>query len=151
MIAAFFPFFVLWCSVMSICLALLHLIFLSMVAHLLLLYFQINDRYEFSLQLDLDRDNGKYLSPDADRSVRNLYTLHRYIFLGFNLCAIKIFSMERERESLLGSAFSIVSLLISMISFLAFFQCSCSQRWSQWRALLCIYSSNTLRAVVCSF
>ena len=38
---------------------------------------QINDRYEFPLQLDLDRDNGKYLSPDADRNVRNLYTLHR--------------------------------------------------------------------------
>ncbi|XP_038987973.1 ubiquitin carboxyl-terminal hydrolase 12-like isoform X8 [Phoenix dactylifera] len=37
---------------------------------------QINDRYEFPLQLDLDRDNGKYLSPEADRSVRNLYTLH---------------------------------------------------------------------------
>ncbi|KAG2631787.1 hypothetical protein PVAP13_2NG047900 [Panicum virgatum] len=37
---------------------------------------KINDRYEFPLQLDLDRDNGKYLSPDADRNVRNLYTLH---------------------------------------------------------------------------
>ncbi|XP_039146207.1 ubiquitin carboxyl-terminal hydrolase 12-like isoform X2 [Dioscorea cayenensis subsp. rotundata] len=37
---------------------------------------KINDRYEFPLQLDLDRDNGKYLSPDADRSVRNLYMLH---------------------------------------------------------------------------
>ncbi|XP_044462735.1 ubiquitin C-terminal hydrolase 12-like isoform X1 [Mangifera indica] len=37
---------------------------------------KINDRYEFPLQLDLDRQNGKYLSPDADRSVRNLYTLH---------------------------------------------------------------------------
>jgi ubiquitin carboxyl-terminal hydrolase 7 len=37
---------------------------------------QINDRYEFPLQLDLDREDGKYLSPDADRSVRNLYTLH---------------------------------------------------------------------------
>ncbi|KAK4790626.1 hypothetical protein SAY86_017930 [Trapa natans] len=37
---------------------------------------KVNDRYEFPLQLDLDRDNGKYLSPDADRSVRNLYTLH---------------------------------------------------------------------------
>ncbi|PSR98801.1 Ubiquitin carboxyl-terminal hydrolase [Actinidia chinensis var. chinensis] len=36
----------------------------------------INDRYEFPLQLDLDRENGKYLSPEADRSVRNLYTLH---------------------------------------------------------------------------
>ena len=30
------------------------------------------------MQLDLDRDNGKYLSPDADKSVRNLYTFHRY-------------------------------------------------------------------------
>jgi ubiquitin carboxyl-terminal hydrolase 7 len=38
---------------------------------------QINDRYEFPLQLDLDRDDGKYLAPDADRSIRNLYTLHR--------------------------------------------------------------------------
>ncbi|XP_042461162.1 ubiquitin C-terminal hydrolase 12-like isoform X1 [Zingiber officinale] len=37
---------------------------------------KINDRYEFPLQLDLDKDNGKYLSPDADRRVRNLYTLH---------------------------------------------------------------------------
>ncbi|TVU24932.1 hypothetical protein EJB05_27399, partial [Eragrostis curvula] len=37
---------------------------------------KINDRYEFPLQLDLDRDDGKYLSPDADRSTRNLYTLH---------------------------------------------------------------------------
>eukprot|EP00252_Welwitschia_mirabilis_P016663 TRINITY_DN3688_c0_g3_i1.p1 TRINITY_DN3688_c0_g3~~TRINITY_DN3688_c0_g3_i1.p1 ORF type:complete len:1111 (+),score=262.49 TRINITY_DN3688_c0_g3_i1:336-3668(+) len=37
---------------------------------------KINDRYEFPLQLDLDRDNRKYLSPDADRTVRNLYTLH---------------------------------------------------------------------------
>ncbi|KAJ1285596.1 hypothetical protein BS78_03G290900 [Paspalum vaginatum] len=38
--------------------------------------FKINDRYEFPLQLDLDKDNGKYLSPEADKSVRNLYTLH---------------------------------------------------------------------------
>ncbi|CAM0883473.1 unnamed protein product [Alopecurus aequalis] len=37
---------------------------------------KINDRYEFPLQLDLDRDNRKYLSPEADKSVRNLYTLH---------------------------------------------------------------------------
>ncbi|KAL2322216.1 hypothetical protein Fmac_026595 [Flemingia macrophylla] len=37
---------------------------------------KINDRYEFPLQLDLDREDGKYLSPHADRSVRNLYTLH---------------------------------------------------------------------------
>ncbi|XP_057507402.1 ubiquitin C-terminal hydrolase 13-like isoform X2 [Actinidia eriantha] len=37
---------------------------------------KINDRYEFPLQLDLDRENGKYLSPEANRSIRNLYTLH---------------------------------------------------------------------------
>ncbi|XP_057732462.1 ubiquitin C-terminal hydrolase 13-like isoform X2 [Arachis stenosperma] len=37
---------------------------------------KINDRYEFPLQLDLDREDGKYLSPEADRRVRNLYTLH---------------------------------------------------------------------------
>ncbi|KAM7262159.1 hypothetical protein ACFE04_021236 [Oxalis oulophora] len=37
---------------------------------------KINDRYEFPLQLDLDREDRKYLSPDSDRSVRNLYTLH---------------------------------------------------------------------------
>ncbi|KAL5553895.1 hypothetical protein UlMin_041296 [Ulmus minor] len=37
---------------------------------------KINDRYEFPLQLDLDREEGKYLSPNADRSIRNLYTLH---------------------------------------------------------------------------
>ncbi|XP_070665822.1 ubiquitin C-terminal hydrolase 13-like isoform X3 [Malus domestica] len=37
---------------------------------------KINDRYEFPLQLDLDRENGKYLSPESDKSVRNLYTLH---------------------------------------------------------------------------
>ncbi|KAK6944170.1 MATH/TRAF domain [Dillenia turbinata] len=36
----------------------------------------INDRYEFPLQLDLDREDGKYLSPEADRSICNLYTLH---------------------------------------------------------------------------
>ncbi|KAI3992837.1 hypothetical protein MKX01_029424 [Papaver californicum] len=37
---------------------------------------KINDRYEFPLQFDLDREDGKYLSLDADKSVRNLYTLH---------------------------------------------------------------------------
>ncbi|KAI3902000.1 hypothetical protein MKW92_032897 [Papaver armeniacum] len=37
---------------------------------------KINDRYEFPLQLDLDREDGKYLSPDADRRVRNLYALY---------------------------------------------------------------------------
>ncbi|KAL0459972.1 UNVERIFIED_CONTAM: Ubiquitin carboxyl-terminal hydrolase 13, partial [Sesamum latifolium] len=37
---------------------------------------QINDRYEFPLRLDLDRDNGRYLSPEADTRIRNLYILH---------------------------------------------------------------------------
>lgn len=37
---------------------------------------QINDRYEFPDELDLDVGDGKFLSPDADRSVRNLYKLH---------------------------------------------------------------------------
>ncbi|CAN4100824.1 unnamed protein product [Withania somnifera] len=37
---------------------------------------KINDRYDFPLQLDLDRENGKYLSGKAKKSVRNLYTLH---------------------------------------------------------------------------
>ncbi|KAK9910705.1 hypothetical protein M0R45_034656 [Rubus argutus] len=37
---------------------------------------KINDRYEFPMQLDLDRENGIYLSPEADRSVCNLYLLH---------------------------------------------------------------------------
>jgi ubiquitin carboxyl-terminal hydrolase 7 len=37
---------------------------------------QINDRYEFPDELDLDVGNGKYLSPNADRKVRNRYRLH---------------------------------------------------------------------------
>ncbi|GIL82845.1 hypothetical protein Vretimale_8198 [Volvox reticuliferus] len=37
---------------------------------------KINDRYEFYDELDLDRENGKYLAPNVDRSVRNLYKLH---------------------------------------------------------------------------
>ncbi|KAL5702539.1 ubiquitinyl hydrolase 1 [Ranunculus cassubicifolius] len=37
---------------------------------------KINDKYEFPLTLDLDRENWKYLSPDSDKGVRNLYTLH---------------------------------------------------------------------------
>ncbi|KAK1409857.1 hypothetical protein QVD17_36386 [Tagetes erecta] len=37
---------------------------------------KINDRYEFPLELDLDREDGKYLMPDADKRVRNLYALH---------------------------------------------------------------------------
>lgn len=37
---------------------------------------KLNDRYEFPEELDLDRDDGRYLSRGADRSVRNLYRLH---------------------------------------------------------------------------
>ncbi len=37
---------------------------------------KINDRYEFPEVLDLDAGDGKYLTPDADRSVRNKYLLH---------------------------------------------------------------------------
>ena len=37
---------------------------------------KINDRYAFPETLDLDSGDGKYLTPDADRSVRNLYKLH---------------------------------------------------------------------------
>eukprot|EP00878_Enallax_costatus_P010709 GHUV01011185.1.p1 GENE.GHUV01011185.1~~GHUV01011185.1.p1 ORF type:complete len:671 (+),score=192.28 GHUV01011185.1:167-2179(+) len=37
---------------------------------------KINDRYMFYDELDLDVDNGKYLSPQADRTVRNKYKLH---------------------------------------------------------------------------
>ncbi|KAI3847193.1 hypothetical protein MKX03_033300 [Papaver bracteatum] len=53
---------------------------------------KINDRYEFPLQLDLDREDGKYLSPYADKSVCNLYTLYGVLVhsggvLGGHYCA----------------------------------------------------------------
>ncbi|XP_042479656.1 ubiquitin C-terminal hydrolase 13-like [Macadamia integrifolia] len=41
-----------------------------------------NGRFEYPLILDLDRDNGKYLSPEADQTVRNLYTLHSVLVCG---------------------------------------------------------------------
>eukprot|EP00877_Chromochloris_zofingiensis_P003568 jgi/Chrzof1/13211/Cz07g24170.t1 len=37
---------------------------------------KINDRYEFYDTLDLDRGDGKYLAPSADRTLRNEYKLH---------------------------------------------------------------------------
>jgi hypothetical protein len=51
---------------------------------------QRNDYYEFPLELDLGIDDGKYLSPDADREMKYIYTLHRSvgyfsIFLSFML------------------------------------------------------------------
>eukprot|EP00850_Spirogloea_muscicola_P023127 SM000331S12523 [mRNA] locus=s331:27091:34038:- [translate_table: standard] len=42
--------------------------------------FKIQDPYGLTRELNLDREDGKYLSPDADRSVRNLFTLHRIMF-----------------------------------------------------------------------
>ncbi len=40
------------------------------------MHMQINDRYDFPDELDLDLEDGKWLSENADRSVRNLYKLH---------------------------------------------------------------------------
>ncbi|CAI9774541.1 unnamed protein product [Fraxinus pennsylvanica] len=37
---------------------------------------KLNDYFEFPLELDLDIEGGKYLSPEAERGDRNLYTLH---------------------------------------------------------------------------
>ncbi|KAI3862196.1 hypothetical protein MKW92_038946 [Papaver armeniacum] len=50
---------------------------------------KINDRYEFPLQLDLDREDGKYLSPDADRRVHNLYTLYSVLVHSGGECFIR--------------------------------------------------------------
>lgn len=36
----------------------------------------MNTRYKFYEELDLDKDDGKYLSPKADRNVINKYKLH---------------------------------------------------------------------------
>ena len=36
---------------------------------------QVNDRYEFHDELDLDVEDGRLLAPKADRSVRNLFKL----------------------------------------------------------------------------
>ena len=38
---------------------------------------QINDRYEFPDVLDLDFEDRKIFAPEADKTVRNLYRLHR--------------------------------------------------------------------------
>ncbi len=37
---------------------------------------KVNERYEFPEQLDLDRENFKYMTKDYDKSVRNQYTLY---------------------------------------------------------------------------
>ncbi|XP_010525313.1 PREDICTED: ubiquitin carboxyl-terminal hydrolase 12-like [Tarenaya hassleriana] len=36
---------------------------------------KINDNYEFPLELDLDRCDGKYLAPETDKNVQNRYIL----------------------------------------------------------------------------
>ncbi|KAF5796992.1 putative ubiquitinyl hydrolase 1 [Helianthus annuus] len=59
----------------------------------------INNRYEFPLELDLDRENGKYLSPDADKCVRNLYTLHRAPQIYFHKGTVKNLESEVARAS----------------------------------------------------
>eukprot|EP00899_Mesostigma_viride_P010620 jgi/Mesvir1/1955/Mv12440-RA.3 len=49
------------------------------------------DRYEFPLELDLDVDGRKYLTKDADASVRNLYELHSVAVQGWKKsCAVFI-------------------------------------------------------------
>ncbi|XP_010535739.1 PREDICTED: ubiquitin carboxyl-terminal hydrolase 12-like isoform X2 [Tarenaya hassleriana] len=37
---------------------------------------KINDYYEFPLELDLDRCDGNYLAPEADKNIHNRYILH---------------------------------------------------------------------------
>lgn len=68
---------VLWCVYLSQCRwcnreSILPLMQLSRLLHDV----QINDRYEFYDTLDLDRGDGKYLAPSADRTLRNEYKLH---------------------------------------------------------------------------
>ena len=43
---------------------------------------QINDRYEFYDELDLDFDDGALLSKNADRSIRNKYKLFAVLVSG---------------------------------------------------------------------
>ncbi|WJX24295.1 CSN-associated deubiquitinating enzyme Ubp12 [Trifolium repens] len=63
---------------------------------------KINDRYEFLLQLDLDRDNGEYLSPDADRNVRSLYTLHSVMVHSGGVHGGHYYDFIRPRVSLIS-------------------------------------------------
>lgn len=59
------------------------------------------------MQLDLDRENGKYLSPDADRTVRNLYTLHRYCSASVSsiCCSLHVFIASVRVASDLSALF----------------------------------------------
>jgi hypothetical protein len=119
---------------------------------------QINDRYEFPLQLDLDRENGKYLSPEADRSVRNLYTLHRYQLSHCIWLHLSFSGSYDKIEPLpcliyLWYVFVQFGLRYQSLFFLSFFpflQCFGSQWWCAWWTLLCLYQTNSLRSVVCN-
>lgn len=64
------------------------LFFFVPIEHIFSKCLQINDRYEFPLQLDLDREDRKYLSPDSNRSVRNLYSLHRLFIVVKHQCSL---------------------------------------------------------------
>jgi len=76
---------------------------------LTLLSLQINDRYEFPLQLDLDREDGRYLSPDADKSVRNLYTLHRFLFIYCISAFVISYTVDSDRAIQIWSDVSEIS------------------------------------------
>jgi len=102
-----------------------------------ILPWQINDRYEFPLQLDLDREDGKYLSPDADRSVRNLYTLHRSAKLPCSLTEQNCFCIRASdcktcSHSLYGECYKTSSLQLGicltrfMWCLFCLLQCACS-------------------------
>ncbi|KAI3866545.1 hypothetical protein MKX03_014816 [Papaver bracteatum] len=62
---------------------------------------KINDRYEFPLQLDLDREDGKYLSPDADRrcfcSLLEIHGGHYCAFIRPTLISEQWFKFDDER------------------------------------------------------
>ncbi|XP_051113308.1 ubiquitin C-terminal hydrolase 13-like [Andrographis paniculata] len=76
------------------------------------IFVKINDRYEFPIQLDLDKDNGKYLSPEADKTKRNLYTLqsvlvhsggidggHYYVYIRPDLSSNHWYKFDDEKVS----------------------------------------------------
>ncbi|XP_051113491.1 ubiquitin C-terminal hydrolase 13-like isoform X7 [Andrographis paniculata] len=76
------------------------------------LFVKINDRYEFPIQLDLDKNNRKYLSPEADKTKRNLYTLqsvlvhsggidggHYYVYIRPDLSNNQWYKFDDEKMS----------------------------------------------------
>ncbi|KAK1416897.1 hypothetical protein QVD17_26016 [Tagetes erecta] len=59
----------------------------------------INDRYEFPLELDLDRDDRKYVLRDANKSVRNIYSLHSVLVHSDDVCGRHYYSFVRPTLS----------------------------------------------------